>query len=576
MGRVGQRVPRDVPGILAEFEAKSTWMWASRVPGLTLTRQGGRGRFGDMPRSPRPSQDRCSGGLWAAARLTLALGVVLLSSRVGAAERLGYHEVRTDAAGKIIPWYGRNPAEAYDHIVRQLWNFWITMRNCPNGVPYYLQHQVWKPGEDDPRGLGGDQINMALSSWNLLYGYLGDPAVKANMRLIADRWMEHGLAPEGEPWGGLPYPYNMEAHSGRYDGDMRAGLGFLQPDKAASFGAELIMLYKMTGERKYLERAIRIADTLARKVKPGDEANSPWPFRVNSRTGEVPGERNDHDHLVYRASYTTNWTGALRLFDGLVALNEGDIGKYRDTSRLVTAWLKAYPLRNNRWGPFFEDVSTKDYSDTEINADTLAFYILEHPGWDPEGKARARGILDWSYRTFANNEAARWGVVVINEQTAYTVPGNSHTSRHASVELLYAEKTGDGSARDAARRQLAWASYWVDEDGKNQYPRDDNWLTDGYGDFVRHYLRAMAADPELSPGTQDHLLRTTSVVRSITYGKTQIAYGKFDPVSDEELKLGASTPTGIQGGTMRWDPVTRVLRVAARAERVVISVTPRT
>ena len=75
-------------------------------------------------------------------------------------------------------------------------------------------HQVWKPGEDDPRGLGGDQINMALSSWNLLYGYLGDPAVKANMRLIADRWMEHGLAPEGEPWGGLPYPYNLEEHSG--------------------------------------------------------------------------------------------------------------------------------------------------------------------------------------------------------------------------------------------------------------------------------------------------------------------------------------------------------------------------
>ena len=176
-----------------------------------------------------------------------------------AAGRLGYHEVRTDPSGKIIPWFGKNPAQAYDHVVRQVWNFWITMRACPDGVPYYLQHQVWKPDKDDPRGLGGDQINMALSSWNLLYGYLGDPAVHANMRLIADQWMAHGLAPEGEPWGGLPYPYNLDPQSGTYDGDMRAGRGYLQPDKAASFGAELVMMYKVFGDRRYLERAIRIA-----------------------------------------------------------------------------------------------------------------------------------------------------------------------------------------------------------------------------------------------------------------------------------------------------------------------------
>jgi len=62
------------------------------------------------------------------------------------------------------------------------------MRKCSNGVPHYLQHQVWKPEQDDPRGLGGDQINMALDSWNLLYGYLGDPTVKQNMVEITDYW----------------------------------------------------------------------------------------------------------------------------------------------------------------------------------------------------------------------------------------------------------------------------------------------------------------------------------------------------------------------------------------------------
>ncbi len=506
-----------------------------------------------------------------ALRPTAALAAAcLLPALAGAAERIGYHEVRTDAQGKIVPWYGDGPPEAYDHVIRQVWNFWITMRAGPNGVPYYLLHQVWRADRDDPRGLGGDQINMALSSWNLLYGYLGDPAVHDNMRLMADFWMAHGIAPEDQPWGGLPYPYNMDAQSGRYDGDMRAGPGFLQPDKAASFGAELVVLYKATGDRRYLERAIRIADRLARNVVPGDEGNSPWPFRVNSATGRVHEERNDNDHLIYRASYTTNWTGALRLFDDLSAMNEGHPERYRETSRLVTDWLKRYPLANNRWGPFFEDVSTKDYSDTEINADTLAAYILEHPGWDPQWRAKARGILDWSYRRFANHEADRWGVVVINEQTQFPVPGNSHTSRHAAAELLYAEKTGDWSARDAAVRRLNWSTYWVDSDGKNQYPRDDNWLTDGYGDFVRHYLRAMASDPELAPGNQEHLLRTSSVIRSIDYGRSSIRYEKYDAESEELFKLGSCSPGAMEGASVAWDASGHVLRVHAHSRRVVI------
>src|ERR1039457_6375616 len=124
-----------------------------------------------------------------AIRLSAALAAASLpTARVVAAELLGYHEVRTDAQGRIVPWYGDGPSEAYDHVIRLTWNFWLTMRAWPNGVPYYLLHQVWKADKDDPRGLWGDQINMALSSWNLLYGYLGDPALHDNMRLMADYW----------------------------------------------------------------------------------------------------------------------------------------------------------------------------------------------------------------------------------------------------------------------------------------------------------------------------------------------------------------------------------------------------
>lgn len=491
----------------------------------------------------------------------LALAAVLFVAPAEPPLRLQYHHLRTDAAGMILPWADDDPARAYDRVIRLVWGFWQQLGDCPNGVPYVLQHQVWKP-EHDPRGLGGDQISMALSSWNLLHGYLGDPAVVANMRLLADHWIANGFTGADGPWPNLPFPYNTDVHSGRYDGDMVAGKGTLQPDKAGSFGAELVVLYKITGERRYLEVAKGIADTLARNVKPGDAERSPWPFRVLAFSGEVFVSKNG------RFDYTTNWTGALRLFDDLVALNEGRLADYDRARRLVSDWLRAYPVRSQRWGPFFEDINI--YSDTQINAGTLALYALEHPGWLPDGLSGVRRILDFCDAKFGNPLWSRYGVRATNEQTAYEVPGNSHTSREASLELLWAEAAGDPSRKAQAIRNLSWAIYMVDHDGKNRYYHDDVWLTDGYGDYVRHYLRAMAAAPELAPADQNHLLRTSSVVRAIDTSADAIVYEKWDAASRERLKLGSWEPGTIEGGTMSWDARTRVLEVAASAKRVSI------
>ncbi len=506
----------------------------------------------------------------------LALFLCLVSAVLAAAQakpdenKIGYHDVRSDGTA-IVPWYHPDPSVAYDHAIRLVWNFWAGVRKCPNGVPYYLQHQVWTPDKDDSRGIGGDQIPMALSSWDLLYSYLGDPKVKANMIEMADYWLDHGVSKSGLLWGDLPYPYNTDLHSGVYDGDMRAGKGSLQPDKAGSFGAEVVVLFKMTGNRRYLDAATRIADTLARNVRQGDSEHSPWPYRVNATTGEVHVDvRGDKK---FTADYTSNWTPTLRLFSSLCSLGAKNCDSYQNASRIVSAWLKEHPVKNNAWGPFFEDIPTADYSDTEINADTFAAYVLEMgSAWDADWKHQARSALDWSYRTLQNHEYDKWGVAVLNEQTRYMVPGNSHTSRHASVELMYCEKTGDCESKPAAIRRLNWATYTVDDDGKNRYIRDDIWLTDGYGDYVRHYLRAMAAAPELAPNDQDHLLRTSSVIQSINYGADRIVYTKFDQSSTEVFKIGTiAQPKSVQGGTMHWDAATKLLTISARRNKVTVN-----
>lgn len=475
--------------------------------------------------------------------------------------RLQFHDIRTGPDGLIRPWSDEDPAHAFDRVVRLVWSFWRARPRCPNGVPYVLQHQVWKP-EHDPRGLGGDQISMALSSWNLLHQYLGDHAVVEDMRRLADHWIASGLSPADAAWPNLPFPYNNDVHSGRYEGDMVAGKGFLQPDKAGSFGAELVTLYEITGERRYLDAARGIADTLAARVRPGDAGRSPWPFRVHATSGAVFESKNG------RFDYTTNWTGALRLFDALAGMGEGRVADYRRARAIAADWLRDHPVKTMKWGPFFEDIHV--YSDTQINAGTVALYALEHPGWLPDTVPAVRRILDWCDATFGNPLWARYGARPTNEQTAYEVPGNSHTSREASLELMWAEASGDRARVPQAVRNLVWATYMVDADGTNRYYEDDVWLTDGYGDYVRHYLRAMAAAPELAPSDQNHLLRTSSVVRSIEYGADAVAYEKRDARSTERLKLGAWTPRTVEGGTMRWDKATRVLEVEAAAKRVVV------
>jgi len=152
----------------------------------------------------------------------------------------------------ILPWSHDDPARAYDHVVRLVWGFWQGMERCPNGVPYYLQHQVWKP-EHDPRGLGGDQLSMALSSWSLLHGYLGDPGVVANMRTIADHWLANGMT------GGTAPGRTCRSRTTRRSTPAATTATWWRARASSSrtrrgLRAELVDLHKITDDPRYLEQ----------------------------------------------------------------------------------------------------------------------------------------------------------------------------------------------------------------------------------------------------------------------------------------------------------------------------------
>ena len=453
-----------------------------------------------------------------------------------------YHSVHLDDKGKIQPWFSNNLGQSYDTTILLVWNFWKNMELDSNGIPYYMNHQVWRKNHDS-RGLGGDQFSMALSSWALLYAYTGERAVIENMKYLADYYLANSLSDSLDAWPYMPYPYNTEIHSGKYDGDMILKKGYMQPDKAGSFGFELIKLYKITNDVRYLNAAVKIANTMAGKVIKGDSDHSPWPFKVHAKTGELGSILvNNADQ---KASYTSNWTSTLEMFSELVKLNIGHVAEYRKTFDITLNWLKQFPLKTNKWGPFFEDV--KRWSDTQINAVTLAMYCMNHPEYFPAWKENAKSVFNWVHNELGNHEYEKYGVTVTNEQTIYRVPGNSHSSRQASMEILYTKLSGDSTFFDNAVRMLNWATYMVDFDGKNRYPRDGIWMTDGYGDYVRHYLRAMAACPDLAPDNKNRLLESSSIVTDIKYSPTSITYETYDAASAEILRI-RSKPLKVMAG----------------------------
>lgn len=480
-----------------------------------------------------------------AAVATATFTLAAQSPEVGQRKRLIYHDIRADAQGRILPWHSDDPGIAYDHVLSLLWRYWRLMPNYWTNFPReYRQRYGATAGVKkymvqrtlDDIGIGGDQVAMVLDSWALYYAYTGDPAIVENMRYQVDLVLADGFSRPADAWPNLPYPCNT-TNLPVYDGDLVAGKDFTQPDKAGSLGLQLVKLYKITGEKRYLESARRIAATLAEKAQPGDAERSPLPYRVNAVTGEV------------RDPYTTNWPPTIELFESLVAMKQDGGDAFSRARRLLLDWMKQYPLRTNRWGPFFEDI--KDWSDTEINAGTMARYILTHPEEFANWKSDARGIQDWVLRTLGIDHWKQYGLTVIAEQTAYRIQGNSHTSRHASIELLYAAKTGDTARKAEAIRQLNWATYMVDVDGKNWYPNFEVyeiWWTDGYGDYVRHYLRSMASAPELAPPGQNRFLETTSVCRSIRYAPNVISYATFDEAATDLLRLARKPKRVTAGG----------------------------
>ncbi len=523
------------------------------------------------------SPTRCSSTL--AARLTAKAAILVayvflfFASRAEVlAQRLMWHDVRVDAEGKLLSWVEADAP--YDRIIRAAWDVFEQIPEQRGGYRTYFTYPTFYGPNDPGHALFSGRwwahnpaslFAMLTDSAILYHAYAGDRVVLHRVREMLDHHIAHGSTDPTDAWALVPYACG-DAGNPLYRGATDTlycyqenntpcgrgdGVGFLEPDKVGELGYAYLQYYEVTLEKKYLVAALRCADALARHVRPGDESHSPWPFRVDAKTGKR-----------VREEYTANTIGPIRLLDELLRLKLGDRRAYRRARDLGWSWLMSYPARNHVWTQYFEDVLIYPDYRTNLNQYSpleTARYLLQHPELDPQGRARAKEILDWVTAFFAADSVTmggipekgmQWGAEVISEQVNDMDKMSSHTARYASILALWYELTGDLDSKSRAFRSFNWATYSSDEKGLVKTSIDEGtgyWFSDGYGDYMRHFLRGMASVPDWAPANEDHLLGSTSVIRSIRYDDSEIRYLTFDRRSVEVLRLRRKPATVLAG-----------------------------
>jgi len=479
--------------------------------------------------------------------------------------QLPWHDRVVDAQGKLLAWYEPNKNLGYDKVLHLGWDFIEhkvpadTRHNT--GLKIYLINSIFDGKtlqgmnwQHDPAMVFGSFVD-SLVAW---YPYSGDAEATEAVRGMLDHMLAHGTTPADWNWASVPFPTNCDDQPdyGHCIQDMpRDFYGGIETDKVGELGIGYVYFYEMTGERKYLDAAIHCADALAKHLRTGDDEHTPWPFRVNGKSGEVlAGE--EYGGIV---------ASSLRLFDELIRLNEGSTAGYQHAQRVAWSWLHDYPLKPaskayDKWSGYFEDVVKNTKNVNQAAPTYTAYYLLSRPdpsAVDPEWMNHVGHLIDWVRRALGRGPF--FGATSIDEQGAPpTYQGccsraglGSDTSRWAAINALYYEKTQDSEARENAFRSLNYSTYFADNDGRisccGQGFGGQYWFSDGYSDYLRHFNWAMAAIPEFAPLGQDHLLGSSSVVQRVKYGDHTLSYRTFDKDAKEVLRL-TYRPTKITAG----------------------------
>jgi hypothetical protein len=463
--------------------------------------------------------------------------------------------VELDAQGKLLPWpIPDNIGYSYSsHVLSQwtiLWDQYNRQRLHYFHCCFDIDRTTYELIPDQKWANSTGYLRAMLQGFiERLYPYTGDPRMLTFLEDFVDYELEHGLTPGNYAWADVPYA-SADPGARDYRGWSSHGSDYIEPHVVGEDGYAYLRLYEMTGNTKYLQAAIRCASALVKNYKKGDETHSPWPVRCYARDGRTEGRP--------MGPYSANVIEPIMLFDELIRLQQGNLADYARTRRNAWLWFQTYPLVNNVWVGYFEDVVPSMENMNQVIPLEFARYVLLHPEKDPEWREHARKLIEWVKTTPKWPKYVVHGAMVTTEQGdgvnfCCNLPNqccDSHTSRLAAVEALFFAKTGDADYREAAFRSFNWVTYFQGLPGKAHAPFGENqwWFTDQFADGPRRLMDAFWAVPEWAPADESHLVGSSSVVSKISYGKSSVTYSTFDPESTDVLRLDFAPESVMANG----------------------------
>jgi len=464
--------------------------------------------------------------------LSIFFWTLSTSSSMGS-EKICDHEVVLDAQNRLQPW------TSYDNVIRWSMNF---INFCPTintkfgEDPFYLVTAEFN--EDGAffkkQNNQGSNVYWAVETLKKYYAYCGDKKAFLPVKRLIERVALY-FTPAGWVWPNVPRTQD-DSPDGEYTDE------WSEVDKMCMVALGYIEYFKLTGEKDYYEKAVGIAQTVMKHVAPGDATHSPLPFRVNLKTGGVLDP------------YCSNMIMPIKLLDELQALiNNTDKNDLLNKRKILWEWLLKYPLQNNCWSGYYEDVVSNYNNLNQQNPMETARYLLCYPETDAAYQSHVPALLAWVKNRFGQTK--RCGATSIKEQDGCFKEMSSHTARYASVMAMWFGVTQNPLDREEAYASFALSTY----SAYNQYSHDslainyvgieytNPWLSDSYWDYLSHYFDGMKELPEMLPENENHLFYSSSVVNQIDYDQTQICYRTFDADGVEYIKLRFEPTVFVEG-----------------------------
>lgn len=409
------------------------------------------------------------------------------------ATTIGNHPARFTADGILKPWTSWRDALSKE----MAW-----YRSCPKEGKYTRSVSVTFMDGSYHRVLARKDSIPAMQCATGIISYLAyDRWTHGRQPWLVDRASEYAAyilqdahTPSDAEWpsfprstgraGAAPQPVDCGSQADKpYE---------VQPDKGGLFGFALMQLWKRTGEASYREAATQIARTLVRHMSDGDAADSPWPFRVDFRTGAGRGVINAD--MCY----------PLALF---AELAQSGLSEFREPQLRLWRWIKTYQLPSAKkdgklWVAFFEDYDMAGNRNSWAATNLAQLLLTMRAKLDEDWLSDARTLIDYATRHFVT---VRYGVPVCGEQDDDTDPWGGACSSYGAALALYAKAAKDPGYGALARQALNFVEYAIADDGcpgqTALYPVRGGWQEDAHTDVVRNFLTALDAYPEWADRT---------------------------------------------------------------------------